>query len=105
LCFKRIIQTTRRKPKRNSKEVLAHFEKQSRGEIVVVVAGKTIVKEAKKSKSKRGRIKNEQSKGDYNRRWTIRFNARYPFKQKGIQCLSSEPMTISGRNTITELVA
>jgi hypothetical protein len=51
-----------------------------RGEIVVVVAGKTIVKEAKKSKFQ-GRSKNEQSKVIIVGR-TIRFNARLPIKKK-----------------------
>jgi 16S rRNA (cytidine1402-2'-O)-methyltransferase len=32
------------------KEVLTHFEKTARGEIVVVVGGKPIIKEVKKSK-------------------------------------------------------
>jgi hypothetical protein len=48
---------------------------------VVVVAGKTIEKEAKKVNS-RGRIKHEQSKGYYNWCWPIWLNASVCFEAK-----------------------
>ena len=52
ICVSRELSKLHEENRRGTaKEVLAHFEKTApRGEIVVVVAGKTIVKEAKKSK-------------------------------------------------------
>jgi 16S rRNA C1402 (ribose-2'-O) methylase RsmI len=43
----RVIKITRRKRRGTTREVLTHFETAPRGEIVVVVGGKPIVKEAK----------------------------------------------------------
>jgi 16S rRNA (cytidine1402-2'-O)-methyltransferase len=52
ICVSRELSKLHEENRRGTaKEVLAHFEKTApRGEIVVVVAGKTIVKEVKKSK-------------------------------------------------------
>ena len=52
ICVSRELSKLHEENRRGTaKEVLAHFEKTApRGEIVVVVAGKTIVKETKKSK-------------------------------------------------------
>lgn len=52
ICVSRELSKLHEENRRGTaKEVLAHFEKTApRGEIVVVVAGKTIIKEAKKSK-------------------------------------------------------
>ena len=52
ICVSRELSKLHEENRRGTaKEVLTHFEKTApRGEIVVVVAGKTIVKEAKKSK-------------------------------------------------------
>ena len=52
ICVSRELSKLHEENRRGTvKEVLAHFEKTApRGEIVVVVAGKTIVKEAKKNK-------------------------------------------------------
>lgn len=52
ICVSRELSKLHEENRRGTaKEVLAHFEKTApRGEIVVIVAGKTIVKEAKKSK-------------------------------------------------------
>lgn len=52
ICVSRELSKLHEENRRGTaKEVLAHFEKTApRGEIVVVVAGKTITKEAKKSK-------------------------------------------------------
>ena len=52
ICVSRELSKMHEENRRGTvKEVLAHFEKIApRGEIVVIVAGKTIVKEAKKNK-------------------------------------------------------
>jgi 16S rRNA (cytidine1402-2'-O)-methyltransferase len=52
ICVSRELSKLHEENRRGTaKEVLAHFEKTApRGEIVVVVAGKTVVKEAKKNK-------------------------------------------------------
>lgn len=52
ICVSRELSKLHEENRRGTaKEVLAHFEKTApRGEIVVVVAGKTIIKEAKKNK-------------------------------------------------------
>ncbi|OYX84523.1 MAG: 16S rRNA (cytidine(1402)-2'-O)-methyltransferase [Flavobacteriales bacterium 32-34-25] len=52
ICVSRELSKLHEENRRGTaKEVLAHFEKTApRGEIVVIVAGKTIIKEAKKSK-------------------------------------------------------
>lgn len=61
ICVSRELSKLHEENRRGTaKEVLAHFEKTApRGEIVVVVAGKTIIKEAKKSKFSKDEEKEE----------------------------------------------
>jgi len=61
ICVSRELSKLHEENRRGTaKEVLAHFEKTApRGEIVVVVAGKTIVKEAKKNKFSKEEEKEE----------------------------------------------
>jgi len=61
ICVSRELSKLHEENRRGTaKEVLAHFEKTApRGEIVVVVAGKTIVKEAKKNKFSKDEEKEE----------------------------------------------
>lgn len=61
ICISRELSKLHEENRRGTaKEVLAHFEKTApRGEIVVVVAGKTIVKEPKKSKFSKEEEKEE----------------------------------------------
>ena len=61
ICVSRELSKLHEENRRGTaKEVLAHFEKTApRGEIVVVVAGKTIIKEAKKNKFSKDEEKEE----------------------------------------------
>ncbi|MEN9909261.1 MAG: hypothetical protein RLZZ540_2410 [Bacteroidota bacterium] len=61
ICVSRELSKLHEENRRGTaKEVLAHFEKTApRGEIVVVVAGKTIIKEPKKSKFSKDEEKEE----------------------------------------------